>query len=132
MDVGALIRVRNAARESIAATPADHGSAWQGLVETYQALLQQARELMDEVSRSEMDRLFAKEIDTDGAGRSPVRDPSAMFKQQEVASEARTRIAALAGWLDGHIEEAQLGARLEAEANAYARERVRRETSSET
>jgi hypothetical protein len=50
-----------------------------------------------------------------------------MFAQQDVASEARTRLGAMAGWLNGFIEEAQFEARLRAEADAYAKERVKAE-----
>lgn len=113
MDVGAVIRVRNAAREALTATPSDQGSAWRGLIETYRILLQQAREVIGEEVRPELVAMFPREIDARGADADVTRSPSALFRHQEVASEARTRIASLAGWLDGHIEEAKFSLRLD-------------------
>lgn len=125
LDIGALLRLRNGLREALAATPAEQGSAWQGLVEAYEGLRNRASEVVGDDHADELGRLFPPLIDRRTAGRDITRDPSALFVQQEVDSEARTRIASLAGWLNGFIEEAQFNLRVQAEAEAYAKERVK-------
>lgn len=127
LDVGALLRLRNGLQEALAATPAEQGSAWQGLVDAYEGLRGRASQVIGDAHAEEFERLFPAAIDRRTAGHDITHDPGAMFVQQEVASDARTRIASLAGWLNGFIEEAQFNMRMQAEADAYAKERVRTE-----
>jgi hypothetical protein len=46
-------------------------------------------------------QLFPVEIEV---GNVSGFTPQALFRQQEVASEARARLGQLAGWLDGFVE----------------------------
>jgi hypothetical protein len=130
VDIGVLLRIRNSAQEALTATPPDHSSAWNGLVETYERLREWAAQVIGDAHRDEFNRLFPQTIDqriagTGAAGGRP--NPAALFAQQEVASEARTRLGSLAGWLNGFIEEAQFRTRVQAESDAYAKERVKAE-----
>jgi hypothetical protein len=127
LDIGACIRLRNSAKEALASLPEDQGSAWRGLTSIYVQLRAQVASVVSEPQSAEFNALFPNEISVGAADNSIIHDPGAMFAQQDVASQARSLIGALAGWLDGFIEEAQFAAKLHAEAEAYARERVKSE-----
>jgi uncharacterized protein (DUF1684 family) len=98
MDIGRFLRLRNQAQEALAATPPEQGSAWRGLVETYTQLRAEVADAVDEDLRAELERLFRSTIDTEPAEGTVRRDPTVLLRQQNVASDARTRIAGLAGW----------------------------------
>ncbi len=93
--------MRNSIRAALDAVPEDHSSAYAALVSTYADLRRAVATLVPDDVVDEYDSLFPSEI---ALGHTTGLTPQALFRQQEVASEARTRLGQLAGWLDGFIE----------------------------
>jgi hypothetical protein len=126
LDVPKYMRLRTAVRNALDSVGPDASSAFRGLVDAYQRLRAEARDAVGDDLVKEFDDLFPATIDLGAAGTGN-HSPTAMLKQQEVANTARTLLGQLAGWLDGFIEAAQFDARLQADAEAYAKERIKSE-----
>src|SRR3546814_20247392 len=111
-DVGRFMRLRGAIKAALESVPVDHSSAYEALAAAYSRLREQVSELVGS-GYPDFDDLFPDSVSTAGATGNISRDPMILFKQQEVASAARTLLGQLAGWMDGLIQEAQYSAQLQ-------------------
>mgnify|MGYP000896274428 CR=1 FL=1 len=110
------------AKEALASTPDDAGSAWKGLSEAYKTIRCQVAGMIPEDALKEFEELFPEEIDCTRATRGDMT--TTLFGKQDVNAESRVRLASLGGWLSGWVEANERSQRIEAEAAAYAKERI--------
>lgn len=115
LDIGRFIRLRNAIQLASDASDGD-GSAVT-LAESYLRFRAEALDLVPDENKDELQRL-CPEIDgqeigsiTSGSVAIAVR-----VQQRELLAKARVLLGALAGFLDGYVEETKM--RIEAEEKA--------------
>jgi hypothetical protein len=104
VEVERLMRLSGVVKASAVAEPEA------GLADAYPRIRQEVAEAVGDEYVAELDRLFPPELST--AGRP--------WGVQ--AAEAKSRMAQLGGWLDGMVDAAVLGQRIQAEAEAKARQ----------
>jgi hypothetical protein len=116
LDVGKLMRLRGAMESAIEAGAAMHfGEGSLPLQQAYVKLRVEAANAIPDGVREEFERLF------------PERTPQVGAAIVALRGDAMMLLKTLAGWVGGIIEEAQFAARLHAEAEALAKERVKEE-----
>ncbi len=125
LDVSRFLRLQGAINAAVAAIPSDHAAtAVTALAGSYMTMREEVRLVIDDSLRDEFDRLFPV-MDVPAAPnvmRGGGFDP---FKSADIANQARARLKAMGGWLDGFVQEA----RMKMEAEAYASARVKEERS---
>lgn len=115
IDVGKILRLAGAVEKAAKIETEYPVQTSSAVSERYKALRLEVARAVEDDAREEFDRLFPAELG--GYGRNP-------NDMLEKFYAARTLLETLAGWLDGFIQEA----RMTIEAEAYARERVKRES----
>jgi hypothetical protein len=116
VDVGKLMRLRGAIQGALNSIPTDQAPvAGRAMADRWRELREEARNVIPAEQLDEFESLFPG--GPEGNPGLGLRGQAAMF------NEARGLLGSLAGWLEGFIEEA----RLQAEAEAYGRERAKQE-----
>ncbi len=120
MDATKTLRMSAMAKEILLSTANDSGAAWLGLSDAYRSIRHQVSGMVPDDALQEFEELFPEEVDC-----SPTRHPTmGSFGKQDVSAESRSRLASLAGWLDGWIEASERAQLIDAEAKAYAEART--------
>jgi len=116
IDVGRFVRLVGAIRAAIdSADPGLAAVAGNALAQTYSRLRAEARNLVPDDRRDELDRVCPETLQATGGSR--------MLLQAARFNAARSALSILAGWLQGFVDEA----RMAMEARAYAEARVKEE-----
>lgn len=119
MDVGKFLRLQGAIESTIEGAKGKSSTqAGLAIEDAYVRLRQEVREAIPEEDREEFDRLFPASIDR--VSRTLAQAPP---RQVDRYGTAQTLLTTLSGWLGGYVQQA----RMQAEAKAYAEERVRAE-----
>lgn len=119
MDVGKFLRLQGAIQAAIESVGDGQAAvAGPAMAERYETLVVEARLTIPETEFEEFDRLFPKRIE--GPRPTSGRD---MFGSAKIFNEAKALLGTLAGYLGGYVN----AAKIELEAEAYAKERVRQE-----
>ncbi|HSW42642.1 MAG TPA: hypothetical protein VLM76_09055 [Patescibacteria group bacterium] len=118
IDLGRFLRIKTAIERVLAG--ATNASAAQGLRDAYSLWREEARKAMPESLLEEFDRIAPE--DAGPRGRMAISPDLPI-----IAGAMRARLEGLAGWLQGFVEEANQAAQIAANADAYAREKVRSE-----
>jgi hypothetical protein len=120
MDAGQSLRLKGAIEGTLESIGGgDPMNSQAALASAYGRFREEALSAVDDSARAEVERLFPE-----------LHALSSSLNTDVVIDNyhrARSLMQSLAGWLGGLIEEAQFKGRLEAEARAYAEERVRQE-----
>lgn len=123
IDAGQVLRLKQAIDSTLAGL-GDRQLAGKALAEAYASFRSEAILIAEDGQLSdEFNRLFPAGPDARQVGASFGSDP---FADESEANESRSLLHRLSGWLDGFKDLAQV----EANAAAYAKARLRHETSS--
>lgn len=116
VEVGRFMRLRGAIQGALDAIPVDQAAvAGRAMAARYRIFRHEAQKVVPKGYLDELESLFPEA--PIAGGRRDVRE------EAETYNQARGLLGALAGWLDGFIQEA----RSQAETEAYVRERVKQE-----
>ena len=111
-----MLRLHGAITSALASVSEDQAvMAAEALGITYTSLRAEVRAIVPDGLTEEFERLFSPQV-PGARARGPMGDAKHF-------SQARAALGAMAGWLDGFIREA----RMRAEVEAYAKERVKAE-----
>jgi hypothetical protein len=126
IDVGRFIRLRSTVKAASTSIPkGQEAAAGAAFADAYRGLRAQVFETLPEPLRDEFTRLFPDSVPPQPSG--DVRGGGPLLAQAAQANAGRSLLEQMAGWLDGVVESAEHEMRLEAEARAYAEERVKAE-----
>ena len=121
IDVGKYLRLQGAIQSALDAVGEDQSVVGSTAMRTaYERLRGEVHSSIPDAQAEEFERLFPEKPP------EPTTQQSRPFLAAARYMSARALLATLKGWLDGYIQEAQYEARM-AEADAYARERVKAE-----
>jgi hypothetical protein len=127
IDVERFIRLRNTVRSAAASVPMGQESAAGDVLATaFQRLRPEVLDTLPEALREEFTKLFPDDVLKQSGGGGGL-GPGRLRADAVQATEARSLLEQMAGWLDGVVESAEHQMRIEIEARAYAQERVRAE-----
>lgn len=119
MDIGKVMRLRDAISGALSAVEADTLGSGNALPSAYTNLRQQVKSTIEDELQEEFESLFPAWSHPPLMGsRRPGFDP---LKVMGVVNEAKALLGQLSGWLDGFVSEA----RLALEAKEYAEQRLR-------
>jgi hypothetical protein len=118
-DISRYLRLQGAIRAAIDAVPEGQAAlAGHAMMNAYRRFRSEARANIPNEQFSEFDAMFPTEVIFERANpRDDLQDAAAEF------NAARLPLSTMAGWLDGFVQEAKM----QMEANAYAKARVKEE-----
>jgi len=122
MDIDLLIRLRATARAVLEEDQKQSLGQAQAVVDIYAQIRGRLFEAVPDELHDELTGLMPADLEADLTGTAHIKIAA--------ATRALTTLRAIAGWLDGVIESATRAERLSAEAEAYAKERVRAEQTA--
>jgi len=124
IDVGRFIRLRSTVKSASTSVPqGQEAVAGRALTDAYRRLRAEVAGAIPEPLSEEFSKLFPESVPPPGGGAGLGR----LGAQAAESNAARSLLEQMAGWLDGVVESAEHQMRIDAEAKAYARERVKAE-----
>jgi hypothetical protein len=125
IDVERFIRLRSTVKSASTSLPkGQEVASGRALSDAYRRLRAEVAETIPEDLREEFSKLFPENVSFPPSGDV---QGSALLQQAAQANAARSLLEQMAGWLDGLVESAEHQMRINAEAQAYAQERVKAE-----
>jgi hypothetical protein len=121
VDIGQLRRIRGGVRGAIESASGRGALGAAGLVDVFNSSLESIEAAVDDELRAELHANVPALAGLTGD----------LLEDANIRASAATRLGQLGGWLDGLIEHLESQERVAAEAEAYARERVRQDWERE-